>query len=136
MLERFGATVRENFWRALGNIIIPDSAFSGLRLDKIRPQASKEMQEALRPKKSENSEDFPLPVFIDLGHHRPARMDPTQTSVLTAEEIEKKRRGNLCPITCALIALSNEAIVKNPQNLATCSNCRGEGTRTQNFSTS
>ncbi|MFH0979781.1 MAG: hypothetical protein V1803_02455 [Candidatus Roizmanbacteria bacterium] len=132
MSERFGATVKERFWRALGNIIIPNSVFFGVRIDEMKPSPSREMLERLRPKKIENNEDFPPPITIDL-RRRSARMDPTPTSFVTAKEIEKKiekkREGDFCSIACALIALSNEAIIKNPQNLERCLRCNGQGVR-------
>jgi len=118
----------ERLWKALGDIIIPNSVFFGFRIDEKRPSPSREMLERLRPKKLENNEDLLPFITIDL-RHRPARMDPTQTSALTAKNIEEKRKGDFCSIACALIALSNEAIIKNPQNLEACLSCKGQGVR-------
>ena len=87
----------ERLWKALGDIIIPNSVFFGFRIDEKRPSPSREMLERLRPKKLENNEE--------------------------------KRKGDFCSIACALIALSNEAIIKNPQNLEACLSCKGQGVR-------
>ena len=136
MLERFGfgARVETKFWNAVGSIIVPDSVFSGFRLDKVRLSPSKKMLEALIPKQPKKNEDFSLPTIFDL-RKKPARFDLGQTSSLTMEKLQEKReREGFCHVACAFIHISNEAILKSPEMLSRCAFCKGEGAQTQNFS--
>lgn len=111
MIERFGARVEGKFWNILKNIIIPDSVFSGLRLDKKRLSPSKEILEALIPK-SRRNEVFSLPIVFDL-RKKPARFNLNKTSSLNNRRAtRKKRKGRLLSYSMCLYILIQRSYFK------------------------